>query len=96
MGKGIADINPVVGTRKEAQEISRDRVLSADELRAIWHDAGGGDYAAIIKLLMLTGQRREEVAALRRSELDLKVALWTLPKERSKNRPRDRIRARDS
>lgn len=85
MGEGLADMNPVVGTNKATDEVSRDRVLSTAELRAIWLEAGSGDYGAIVRLLMLTGQRREEVAALRWGEVDFKVSLWTLPKERTKN-----------
>jgi integrase len=39
----------------------------------------------LVQLLILTGQRRDEVANMRWSELDLEKRLWTLPKERSKN-----------
>ena len=55
---GLADANPVVGTNKAVEEISRDRVLSDEELRLIWSCAGEGDYGAILRLLILTGQRR--------------------------------------
>ena len=65
IAEGLADANPVVGTNKAAEEISRDRVLSDEELRLVWSCAGEGDYGAIIRLLILTGQRREEVAAMR-------------------------------
>ena len=57
------------------------------ELRNIWlaADKLGGPFAALVKLLMLTGQRRDEVARMTWSEVDLDARLWTLPKERSKN-----------
>jgi integrase len=45
----------------------------------------GGPYAAIVELLALTGQRREEVACLEWDELDLAQGLWTIPKTRTKN-----------
>lgn len=85
IGEGLADLNPVIGTNKATEEVSRDRTLTAEELRLIWNELGAGDFGAIVKLLMLTGQRREEVAAMRWNEIDLESALWRLPRERSKN-----------
>jgi integrase len=85
IAEGLADANPVVGTNK-AEEISRDRVLSDEELRLVWSCAGeNDDYGAIIRLLILTGQRREEVGAMRWSELDLDKSLWRIEAERTKN-----------
>jgi integrase len=69
MQQGLADANPVTGTGRRPEQ-SRDRVLSAAELKAIWQaTAGTDDYSAIIRLLMLTGQRAAEVGALRWSEI---------------------------
>ena len=85
IAEGLADANPVVGTNKAAEEISRDRVLSDEELRLVWSYAGEGDYGAIIRLLILTGQRREEVAAMGWSELDFDKRLWRIGAERTKN-----------
>jgi integrase len=85
MRHGLADSNPVVGTEAEPER-PRDRVLSVDELRAVWQACGAlGDFGAIVRLLMLSGQRRTEVAGLCWPEIDLGKALWTLPAERSKN-----------
>jgi integrase len=68
-------------------EPSRDRVLSLRELRAIWAAAEAmGEYGIIVRLLMLTGQRRSEVSGMRWSELDLDRALWVLPGARTKNK----------
>ncbi|MFZ1429146.1 MAG: site-specific integrase [Geminicoccaceae bacterium] len=85
MQQGLAELNPVVGTARPAPESKRDRVLSADELRAVWQAAGEDDYGRIVKLLILTAQRREEVGSLRYGEIDSARALWTLPAARSKN-----------
>ena len=85
IGEGLADSNPVFGTNKATEEISRDRVLSPDELRLAWLHAGSGHYGAIVRLLVLTGQRREEVGGMLWSELDLDAALWTIGKDRTKN-----------
>ena len=83
IGEGIADANPVVGTNKATDEVSRDRVLSDEELRLIWQHAGEGDYGAIVRLLILTGQRREEVGGLLWRELT--DDLWTIGSDRTKN-----------
>jgi integrase len=83
IGEGIADANPVVGTNKATDEVSRDRVLSSEELGLIWQQAGDGEYGAIVRLLILTGQRREEVAGMLRRELT--DDLWTIGSDRTKN-----------
>ena len=75
----------MVGTRKATEEISRDRILSEEELRLIWQLAGDGEYGAIIRLLILTGQRREEVGGMLWSELHLQRGLWSISAERTKN-----------
>jgi integrase len=85
IAEGLTDANPVVGTRKAVDEIARDRVLTDEELRLIWRYAGVGDYSAIVRLLILTGQRREEVAAMSWAEVDLERATWRIASERTKN-----------
>jgi integrase len=86
IAEGLTGANPIVGTNKAAEESSRDRVLSNEELRLVWLCAGErDDYGAIIRLLILTGQRREEVAAIRWSELDFDKSLWRIGAERTKN-----------
>lgn len=54
-------------------------------MRAVWHEAGAGDYANIVRLLLLTAQRREEVAGMLWSELDLEAGLWRIGAARTKN-----------
>jgi integrase len=82
MAQGRAEANPVVGTTKN-RERSRDRVLAAAELKAIWGHSGDGDYGKIVRLLVLTGQRTGEIANLRWSEVH--DATVVLPPERVKN-----------
>jgi integrase len=86
LAMGLAESNPVVGTLKHGREIARDRVLSDLELRAVWQAGENSEHGRIVRLLMLLGQRREEVAAMRWSELDLDARLWAIPRERTKNR----------
>lgn len=90
IAEGLADSSPVAGTRKAIDEKTRERVLTADELKFIWSSAGEGDYGDIIRLLILTGQRREEVAAMTWGELDVEGATWCIGRGRTKNsRPHD-------
>ena len=69
-----------------AATVRRDRVLSDDEIRRVWKATEGpGAFNAIVRALLLTGQRREEVSGLMWSELDPDLSVWTLPAARSKN-----------
>lgn len=64
----------------------RERVLTDDELRTIWQaTAGPGSYNAIVRMLMLTGQRREEVAGATWDEIAPDLSTWTIPASRAKN-----------
>jgi integrase len=89
--EGLVETNPVSNTNRHSEDKPRDRVLSDNELRAVWaalptdHEGGPDYYAAIVKLLLLTGQRRQEIAALRWSEIDFERAVISLPGERTKN-----------
>lgn len=75
--------NPVANTRKRP-EVSRDRVLNDAELAAIWQAThSGSDFDRIIRLLMLTACRRDEVGRMRWSEISGDV--FVLPASRTKN-----------
>ena len=90
IGEGLCEANPVIGTNKAAEMQSRERVLSDHELKTIWHALPDNDYGRITRLLILTGQRREEIGGLRWSEMDMARRVITLPGERTKNhRPHD-------
>jgi integrase len=83
--QGVCEANPVVGTAKAADMKSRERVLSDAELTAIWQALPNSDFGQIVRLLILTGQRREEIGGLRWSEVDTAKRVITLPSERTKN-----------
>ncbi|WP_147082508.1 tyrosine-type recombinase/integrase [Methylobacterium haplocladii] len=85
MRQGEAEANPVIATGKATDEISRDRVLSDLEITAIWQACRDDDYGRIVRLLILTGQRREEVGAMCWSEIDRTKGMWRLPMSRTKN-----------
>jgi integrase len=67
--------------------VSRDRVLSDDELRLVWKAAEGmgWPFGPMVQLLVLTGQRRSEVAGMEWQEVDLEKATWVIPSHRTKN-----------
>jgi integrase len=86
MGEGLCDVNPVIGTNDpEAGVASRDRVLTDRELAAVWKACDDDEFGAIIKLLALLGCRRQEIGALKFSEIDFETGVLTLPSERTKN-----------
>jgi integrase len=60
-------------------------VLSEAELVAIWRACGEDDHGWILRLLILTGQRKTEIAALERLEIDSGTTQIELPGERTKN-----------
>lgn len=79
--------NPCDAIKDPTPEEARDRVLSDAELRIVWQasERHGGPFGAIVKLLILTGQRRSEVAGMHARELDLPARTWTIPGARTKN-----------
>jgi integrase len=85
IGEGKAETNPVIGTNKASNNPPRNRVLSDAELATIWNGLPSNDYGAIVRLLILTGCRREEIGALRWSEVDLEAKTITIPASRTKN-----------
>ena len=87
LANDIVAASPCAGIERPAPEQDRDRVLEDHELRLVWQaaDAEGWPFGPIVKLLILTGQRLNEVAGLRWGEIDLDARLWTLRPERVKN-----------
>ena len=87
MSNDIVTASPCAGMTRPTQEMPRDRVLSDEELKSAWRAAGeiGFPFGPLVQLLVLTGQRRDEVAGMRWSEINLGERKWTLPRERVKN-----------
>ena len=85
MRQGLLENNPVIGTEPPKHAKPRERVLSDEELAAIWNACGDDGYGRIIRLLILLGQRRKEIGGMTWAELNLDAGTWTLPKERAKN-----------
>jgi integrase len=87
VGRAILDHSPADGVPLPTKQVARDRVLDDNEIVLIILAARkiGDPYSGIIELLVLTGQRRKEVARLSWEELDFEKRTWTIPKLRTKN-----------
>jgi integrase len=76
-------VSPIVRrmARTKPAERKRERILADDELRTLWPILGqSGSFGALVKLLLLTGQRREKVAAMRWSDIAID-GVWTIASE---------------
>lgn len=85
IAEGLLDMNPVAGTAKAEEGASRERVLTREELVKLWRSLGQDRYSDIVRLLLLTGQRRGEIGKLASSEIDFAKGMIVLPAERVKN-----------
>lgn len=85
--RGLIAQSPCLAMRPPARTTSRDRVLADGELRAILSaaDDQGLPFGPIVRLLVLTAQRRGEVVGMRWDEIDARAALWEIPADRTKN-----------
>jgi integrase len=84
--EGLCESNPVAMTNDPTQGLpTRDRVLADDEIRAVWNASEDDDFGRIVKLLLLTGCRREEIGGLKWDEVNLDTGVMTIPGTRTKN-----------
>ncbi len=81
----VVEINPVLGIKPRVRETSRDRVLSDEEIAALWCRWSRSSSAAsrVLRLLLVTAQRSREVSTMRWQDIDGDT--WTIPAEKSKN-----------
>jgi integrase len=92
IGEGICENNPVDGTNRHSEYIERERSLildgekpNYDELVAVWKAAPDNEFGKIVRLLILTLCRRDEIGSLEWSEVDKEARLIRLPGARTKN-----------
>jgi integrase len=85
--RGHIDVNPILAMEKPPAPAARERVLTDNELTQVCRASETLQpiWAAFFKLLVLTGQRRSEVAGIMWEELDRATATWTIPASRAKN-----------
>ena len=74
---GIVDPFRGMKQRISPKERERDRVLADDEIRKLWEATGTGTFGAMVRMLLLTGQRREKVSTMRWS--DIEDGVWKIP-----------------
>jgi integrase len=87
----IIQASPAVRLRRPAQEKERERSLTDDEIRKLWptFTAAGYPFGHGLKFLLVTGQRRGEVAGMKWSEIDGDG--WNIPGTRSKSKQGHRV-----
>jgi integrase len=87
MARDWVEASPAEAIPNPSQDIPRDRFLSMDEVARVYRTADmmGYPFAGFLKLLILTGQRRTEVASMRWADLDLKAGTWVLQSEDTKS-----------
>jgi integrase len=83
----LIKLNPCSGVGAPPPPPARERVLTPAEIKLVWQASAklGGPFGAMVQLLLLTGQRRDEVARMERAELAAD-GLWSMPGTRVKNR----------
>ena len=93
--RGSIEHNPCARITPPGEERSRERVLTADEIKTFWYGlekAGTQENIKLaLKFQMVTAQRRGEVATARKADIDLDEKVWTIPVERSKNKMLHRV-----
>lgn len=85
--RDLVQHNLFLAIKSPATTASRDRVMSDDELALVWRGTRKMSYpfAPIFRLLILTGQRRDEVSAMDWSEVSKDEKQWRIPGTRTKN-----------
>ena len=85
--RGVIETNPAALVQRPGEENRRERTLTADELRALLPAAESLPYPVghYFKMVLLTGQRREEVGSMAWADIDLEEKLWTIPAEVTKS-----------
>ena len=96
VSRDIVAVSPCLAVRSPAPEQRRDRVLTTDEIRALWHGLEGAKMMAegtklALKLQLVTGQRKAEIVSAAWDEIDLTDRWWTIPPEKAKNKMAHRV-----
>jgi integrase len=84
--KHYASGNPAAGIKPRSVSVSRERVLLEAELLEVWQACLDDDYGRIVKLLILTGQRKTEIGDLTWTEINQPQRQIELPSSRTKNK----------
>jgi len=87
VSRGDLGSSPMAEMPAPAPPIKRDRVLADEELHRVWAASHQLDFpfGPMLRVLIATGQRREEVGGMRWSELQFEHCMWSIPADRAKN-----------
>lgn len=87
MARDMLPTDPTIGVNDPSPEEARDRVLEDGEFAALWRagDAEGYPFGTMVRMLILTGCRRDEVREAAWAEIDMDARVWTIPGHRTKN-----------
>jgi integrase len=95
VSRGILDASPCVAIEPPAKEGNRERVLSEEEIKKFWFGLDDALMAEgtriILKLLLVTAQRKGEVTKSEWSEIDFNTGWWTIPSSKAKNKRTHRV-----
>ena len=96
VSRDIVTVTPCLAVRAPAAEQHRDRVLTTDEVRALWLGLDGAQMIAegtklALKLQLVTAQRKAEIVGAAWEEIDLTDRWWTIPPEKAKNKMAHRV-----
>jgi integrase len=96
VGRDIVSVSPCLSVRAPAPEQQRDRVLTVDEICALWHALEGAKMMSegsklALKLQLATAQRKAEIVTAAWNEIDLTEKWWTIPPEKAKNKLPHRV-----
>jgi integrase len=85
--RGYIEASPASAIKPPGKEISRDRVLSDDEIRVFWKccEETGWPFGDLFRVLIVTAQRLGEVASMSWGTVDLEERAWTIPAALAKN-----------
>jgi integrase len=87
MGEGLVDHNPCIGVNNpKAGHTPRQCVLEDKHIKAIWHACLDDDFGKIVRLLILSGARRDEIGVMKWTEVDLKTGMLVVGTDRVKNK----------
>jgi len=91
VGQAITEASPCDKVEAPSAENRRERALSEEEIRLVWlalqNDSAPMELnlRRVLKLMLVTGQRRGEVMGIHAAEIDYDKRIWALPPSRSKN-----------
>jgi integrase len=95
ISRGMLDATPVVMVKAPSKENQRDRVLTSDELRTLWHGLANARMSEPVRLalkfMVTTAQRKGEIVNAEWDEFDFEEGTWTIPASRSKNQRTHRV-----